>query len=583
MNDNSAPVSGMKTYRRLLGYMLPYWKAFALALVCNIAYGYIDTEFIKAIKPLLDEGLFNKNKDYLILAPVFVVVVLLVRGVVGFISAYCMAWVGNNMTMVMRRELFNRYLFLPADYFDYHKTGELLSKVTFNTEQLNKSTTDAITTIVRNLAIIGYALWGMFSESWQLTLLFLITAPLIAVLVNITTRRFRVISKRIQMAMADITHVTQEGVESYKEIKIYGGQDYEQQNFARVNKNNRQQTMKMEFTKALSVPVIQFLAGLGLALVLYFAVARVIAEELTPGGFVSMVMLMMLILKPLKSLSSVNAVLQRGIAAAESIFDVLDHETEQDNGSYSVKRAEGHIKLDRVCFQYPTAERKALDDISLEIPAGQSIALVGRSGSGKSTLASLLLRFYKLDSGSIKLDGRDIEEYQLKNYRQQIAFVSQHVTLFNDTIAHNIAYGNIENISEEDIIEAAKKAHAWEFISQLPEGLNTMVGERGMLLSGGQRQRLAIARAILKDAPILILDEATSALDTESEKYIQDAMDRVMQNRTTVVVAHRLSTIENADRILVMDQGKIKESGTHKELLEVGGIYAGLHQMQFKA
>ena len=583
MSSHSVSSSGVKTYRRLLTYIAPYWKAFVLALICNAAYGYIDTEFVKAFEPLLDEALFNKNSEFLTIAPLFVVVVLVVRGIVGFVAAYCMVWVGSNVVREMRRELFDRYLLLPAAFFDKHNSGELLSKVTYNTEQLTKSATDAITTIVRNVAFIGYALWSMFLQSWHLTLLFLVTGPLIAVMVGITTRRFRVISKRLQAAMGDITHVTQEGIESYREIKIYGGLEHEQNNFARVNNYSREQSMKMEITKALSVPIIQLLAGLGLALVLYFAVAEVIAEQLTPGGFVVMIMLMMLMLKPLKSLTSVNAIIQRGVAAAESVFEIIDQAAEKDTGTISIDNIDGEISFDNVSFQYPTTDLKALKNISFEIPANKTIALVGRSGSGKSTLASVMLRFYNIDSGTIRLDGQSIEDYKLKDYRQQIAYVSQHVNLFNDSIAHNIAYGNLGNTTDDDIIAAAKKAHAWEFISELPDGLNTMIGEKGMLLSGGQRQRLAIARAILKDAPILILDEATSALDTESEKLIQDAMNTVMRNRTTIVVAHRLSTIENADQIIVMNQGEISESGTHDELLNKGGIYAGLHQMQFKA
>jgi len=571
-----------KIYRRLIQYVKPYWKAFLLALICNAAYGYIDTEFVRAVKPLLDEGLSKKDADYLLIAPLFVIGILIVRGITGFIATYCMAWVGNNIVMEMRQAVFHRYLQLPASFFDARKTGELLSMVTYNTEQLNKSTTTAVTTIVRDVALICFALIGMFAESWRLTLLFLITGPLIAFLVSIISKRFRMISRRIQAAMGSITHATQESVESFQEIRIYGGQDYEKDNFWAVNNNNRQQSMKMEFTKALSVPIIQLLAGFGLALVLYFAVGRVIAEQLTPGGFITMVMLMMLTLKPLKSLSSVNDILQRGIAAAESVFEILDRQPEEDNGELNIEKSKGQISFENVSFQYPDAKSQAIKNVSIEIPSGKTVALVGRSGSGKSTLASLLLRFYTINAGTIKLDGHSITEYQLQDYRQQFAFVSQHVNLFNDSIAHNIAYGNLEFSTRDDIIHAAKQAHAWEFISELPDGLDTMIGEKGMLLSGGQRQRLAIARAILKNAPVLILDEATSALDTESEKVIQQAMNQVMDNKTTLVVAHRLSTIENADQIIVMEQGSICESGTHAELLKKGGVYAGLHQMQFK-
>ncbi|MFT5453276.1 MAG: subfamily B ATP-binding cassette protein MsbA [Enterobacterales bacterium] len=582
MSNTKSTKSGSATYRRLFSYVFPYRKAFILAIICNVAYGFVDVQFVRALEPLLDVGLYEKDVEFLSIAPYFVLIALILRGTAGFVAAYCMSWIGNNMIMVMRGILFNQYISLPARFFDSNKSGGLISTLTFNTEQLNRSTTEAVTVLVRNLAIIIFAIWSMLVTDWELTILFLIAAPLIAFLVTLTSRRFRDLSRRIQVAMGDITQVTQESVESYQAIKIYGGQEHEGEKFARVNNQNRRQTMKMEITKALSIPVIQFLAGIGLALVLYFATSRVVNGSLTPGSFVMMLSMMMLILKPLKSLSSVNAIFQRGIAAAESVFDIIDESPEKDEGVISLSKAVGDIHFTGVNFQYDSASRLALNNINLEIPAGKTIALVGRSGSGKSTLASILLRFYNIDSGKITLDGVNIEDYVLADYREQIAYVSQHVTLFNETIGHNIAYGKLGKTTEEAIIDAAKKAHAWEFINELPEGLNTMVGEKGMLLSGGQRQRLAIARAILKDAPILILDEATSALDTESEKYIQQAMNTVMENRTTVVVAHRLSTIENADQILVMDKGQIVETGTHLELLKQAGTYAALHQMQFK-
>jgi len=582
MTNGLAATSATQTYRRLLSYILPYWKAFILAVLCNTVYGFVDVQLVSALKPLLDEGLYAKNAEFLAAAPLFVIVALALRGTFGFIAAYCMSWIGNNMIMSMRKELFNQYLALPAQFFDNNKSGELISKLTFNTEQLNRSTTEAITVLVRSLAIIIFALWSMFTTSWQLTLIFLITAPLIAILVRFTTSRFRLTSKRIQIAMGDITQITQESVESFQAIKIYGGQEHERSKFAEVNNRNRRQAMKMEITKAISIPVIQLLAGVGLALVLHFAVTKVVQGTLTTGEFVTMIGMMMLILKPLKSLAGVNVLFQRGIAAAESVFHTLDQSREKDEGDLAINNASGNIVIKDVNFSYVTGSRPALKNINIDIKAGKSIALVGRSGSGKSTLANMLLRFYNVDSGSISLDGNNIEDYLLADYRQQIAYVSQDVTLFNDSISNNIAYGKLGKATETDIIDAAKKAHAWEFISEMPDGLNTQIGEKGMLLSGGQRQRLAIARAILKDAPILILDEATSALDTESEKYIQQAMNSVMHNRTTVVVAHRLSTIENADLILVMDQGQIVESGSHAELLALNGIYAGLHLMQFK-
>lgn len=571
-----------KTYRRLLGYLKPYWLIFAAGILANLFYGYIDTEFVKAFEPLIDEALYGNDKELLAFAPYFIVMIVIARGVASYIATYAMSYVGNSLVHDLRRQLFNQYVDLPASFFDKHSSAELISKLTYNSEQLKQSTTDAITTIVRSSAVILFAVIGMFQNSWKLSLIFLLTAPIIALLVNYVSRRFRLISHRIQGAMSDITQVTQEGVESYDTIRVYGGENQERDKFKRVNRNNRQQSMKLETTKAASVSVIQIIAGIGIAVVFYFGVQMINSGELTGGAFITTLMLMALILKPLKDLNTVNAMLQKGIAAADSIFDILDMEKEHDPGNQPISALKNTISIDINSFSYPDAKAIAMTDIQCQFYKGQTTAIVGQSGSGKSTLIATLLRFYSLDDGRIQWDDMDIENIDLASYRSAFSYVSQHVSLFNASIADNIAYGTLADASEEQIINACKQANAWEFIAQLPDGLNTQIGERGMLLSGGQRQRLAIARAMLKNAPVIILDEATSALDTASEQAIQDALQRLMKDRTTIVIAHRLSTIEGADNIIVMENGRIIEQGSHTNLLSQAGKYASLHSIQFR-
>ena len=575
--------SPQRTYRRLLGYLKPYWFIFAAGILANLIYGYVDTEFVKAFEPLIDEALYGDDKELLAFAPFFIVMIIVARGIASFIATYAMSYVGNSLVHDLRRQLFNQYIDLPASFFDKHSSAELISKLTYNSEQLKQSTTEAITTIVRSSAVILFAVIGMFQNSWKLSVIFLLTAPVIALLVNYVSRRFRMISHKIQGAMSDITQVTQEGVESYDTIRVYGGEQQERGKFKRVNRNNRQQSMKLETTKAASVSVIQIIAGIGIAVVFYFGIQMIQAGELTGGAFIATLMLMALILKPLKDLNSVNAMLQKGIAAADSIFTILDMAKEHNPGTQLVKPLEQGIQVDITSFTYPEATTPAMSNINCHFAKGQTTAIVGQSGSGKSTMISALLRFYPVEDGTIRWDDTDIEIMDIESYRSAFSYVSQQVSLFNASVADNIAYGALAKATEEEIIAACKQANAWEFIEQLPEGLNTQIGERGTLLSGGQRQRLAIARALLKNAPVIILDEATSALDTASEQAIQDALERLMKDRTTIVIAHRLSTIEGADNIIVMEQGQIIEQGNHAALIAQSGAYANLHSVQFKS
>jgi subfamily B ATP-binding cassette protein MsbA len=572
-----------QTYRRLFGYLKPYWHIFALGIVANATYGYVDTEFVKAFEPLIDDAIYGDNKELLAFAPIFIVLIIFARGIASFIATYAMSYVGTCLVRDLRGQLFDKYMDLPARFFDKHPSSELISKLTYNSEQLKQSTTEAVTTIVRSIAVIGFALVGMFSNSWQLSAIFLVTAPVIALLVHFISRRFRAISHRIQGAMSDITQVTQEGVDGYETIRVYGGENQERNRFYNVNNNNRQQSMKLESTRAASVSVIQVIAGVGIAVVFYFGVQMINDGALTGGSFIATLMLMALILKPLKDLTSVNAMMQRGIAAADSLFEVIDLDKEFNPGNLPLTELHKGIHITIENFTYPDASQPAVNQFQCSFNKGETTAIVGQSGSGKSTLIAILLRFYPVDKGTIRWDDIDTDQIELASYRQAFAYVSQHVILFNATIAENIAYGALADTPREAIIDACEQANAMEFIQQLPDGLDTKIGERGMLLSGGQRQRLAIARAILKNAPVLILDEATSALDTESEQKIQQALTKLMAGRTTVVIAHRLSTIEGADNILVMRDGELVEQGSHSQLLALNGAYSQLHQMQFQS
>ncbi|ASF14000.1 MAG: lipid A export permease/ATP-binding protein MsbA [Shewanella xiamenensis] len=587
-------------FKRLLAYLKPMKGMFLLSVAGLIVYGLVDAAFISFIGPFIDKGFssstpaitngialptnqgFHADNQVLLMAPIVVILMFSLRGFANFVSTYGISYMSARLIMDMRQQVFQHYLSLPVSYMDKENTGNLISKVTFDTEQIARASGSALISIVRDGVTVIGMLGLMFYNSWKLSLCILVIGPIMGLVMTIVSRRFRKVSKQIQTAMGDVSAATEQMIKGHKNVLAFGGQETETARFAKINDRNRHQNMKLAIAQAISQPLIMVIGSFALAFVLYAASLDSMKADLTAGTFATILGAMMAMLQPIKNLTRVNAEFQRGIAACTTVFELLDTLPESDTGTYTVKRAKGNLRFDNVSFSYEGQERRALDKIDFEVSQGQTLALVGRSGSGKSTIASLVTRFYTgLASGDILLDDVSIYDYSLKSLRSQVALVSQQVTLFNDTIANNIAYAYPGEVTREQIIEAATLAHAMEFIEQLPDGLDTQVGENGVLLSGGQRQRIAIARAMLRDAPVLILDEATSALDTESEKAIQQGLDNLRQNRTSVVIAHRLSTIESADQILVVDQGRIVERGTHKSLLELGGMYAKLYQMQF--
>lgn len=582
MSDAVKKIGGKEAYRRLLVYVIPHWKMFIISVIGMAIFSGTDAAVAWLMKPLLDEGFIARDVDVIRLTALGLVGIFLVRIFVGIISTYCMSWVGRRVIKDLRAKMFDHILSLPTAYYDQSSTGNILSKMTFDVEQVSRASTNVVTVLIREgLTAIGL-LGLMFYRSWQLTLIFLLITPMVAILISYVSKKFRKTSQRIQQSVGGITHVSEEVIEGHRVVKTFGGQAVETASFEKENEYNRKQKLKLDVTRELSVGVIQFFVAIGIAGVILFTTSESMRGQVTAGDFVSMLFALVMLQRPIKRLTTVNSYLQTGIAAAQSIFSFIDAEQEKDNGEKTLKNVQGRVEYNKVSFAYETSGSNVLHDMEFVAEPGQTIAFVGRSGSGKSTLVNLLPRFYDASAGTIRIDGQDIRDISLADLRSHIALVSQHVTLFNDTVAKNIAYGSLSDASEEDIMRAAEMAHAREFIEKLPEGLNTMVGENGVLLSGGQRQRLAIARALLKNAPILILDEATSALDTESERYIQAGLEELVKNRTTLVIAHRLSTIENADKIIVLHDGKIIEQGTHKELLAKDGQYAALHKMQFR-
>ncbi|MGP9831090.1 MULTISPECIES: lipid A export permease/ATP-binding protein MsbA [unclassified Marinobacter] len=574
------PTGSWATYKRLLAYVKPFWFAFSLAVLGNIIYAAASTGMAAAMEYVIT-AIENPTDQNRLLLTGLIVGIFALRGVGTFFSQYFISYVGRQVINALRNDVFDRLMTLPSRYYDDNASGRLVSKLTFNVEQVAEASTNAITITLREgLTIVGL-LGFMLYTNWKLTLVFLTVGPVIGLVVNYASKRFRRISKRIQGSMGDITHVASESISGYRVVRTFGGEDYERERFREVSDQNLKQSLKMASTQAISVPVIQVLVAIAIAALVWTMLSPEIRGEMSTGQLIAFITAATTMAKPIRQVTSVHAKIQKGVAAAYDVFETMDEQPEEDRGEYTPDRVEGHIEFDKVCFRYRDQLDNVLDGISVKVPAGQSVALVGRSGSGKSSMVSLLPRFYEYTEGDIRIDGRSLKEFSLKGLRSQIALVNQNVVLFNDTIAANIAYGALRNCSREEIREAAAKAHALEFIDRMPEGLDTMIGDNGVMLSGGQRQRLAIARALLKNAPILILDEATSALDTESERHIQEALETVMQGRTTLVIAHRLSTIEKADRILVMDKGHIVESGTHEELLAADGAYAQLHQIQF--
>lgn len=562
--------------RRFCSYLTDFKLAFFIAVIGMVGYSSIDAWIISNLQKVIDESLITGDYTFLRQAAYFIVPIFIFRGVMNFMGTYTLAWVGSQVVMRMRQQLFQKYMNLPVSFHDQNASGILISKVIYDTEQVANAAGKAFATLIREGAFVIGLLFWMFYLSWQLSLIFILIGPLVAIIVSGVSKRFRVVSKKIQAAMGSLTSSVEQVIKGHKVVLMFGGQKLEDERFLAKNNHNRQQNMKLVVAKVLSVSSVQIIASVALAVVLYVASIPDFIENLTAGVFTTVVIAMTTLLKPLKQLTTVNSIFQRGMAACISVFEVLDNEIEKDSGTQKLERAKGNLTFDNVTFTYPTKDKPTLKNISFDIAPGQTFALVGRSGGGKSTISSLLTRFYNCQEGQILLDGIPLQDIVLKDLRHQFALVSQHVTLFNDSIANNIAYGSEHKVTREQIERAAKTAHVAEFAAQYADGLDTVIGENGLMLSGGQRQRIAIARAILLDAPILILDEATSALDTEGERIIRDALNELQKNRTSIVVAHRLSTIEKADQILVIDQGEIIERGTHTELIAKQGSYAHL-------
>ncbi|WP_425012207.1 lipid A ABC transporter ATP-binding protein/permease MsbA [Pantoea agglomerans] len=574
-------LSTRQTFGRLWPTISPFRLGLLVAGVALIVNAAIDPFMLTLLKTLLDDVIGKNNHGILRWMPLVIIGLILIRGVSGYISSYCISWVSGKVVMTLRRRLFSHMMGMPVAFFDQQSTGTLLSRISYDCEQVASSSSGSLVTVVREGASIVGLFVMMFYYSWQLSLILLVLAPIVSLAIRIVSRRFRTISKNMQNTMGQVTSHAEQMLKGHKEVLMFGGQQVETSRFEQVSNKMRRQGMKMVSATSLSDPIIQLLASSALAFVLYAASFPSVMATLTAGSISAVFSAMLMLMRPLKSLTNVNAQFQRGMAACQTLFAILDNEQEKDEGTRVADRATGNIEFRDVTFTYPGSETPALQHINLTLPAGKTVALVGRSGSGKSTLASLLTRFYDIDSGEILLDGHDLRDYTLASLREQVALVSQHVHLFNDTVANNIAYARTDVFSREAIEKAAQMAHAMEFINKMDNGLDTVIGENGVLLSGGQRQRIAIARALLRDSPILILDEATSALDSESERAIQSALETLQQNRTTLIIAHRLSTIEKADEILLVEEGRIVERGSHQQLLQKKGAYARLYQMQF--
>lgn len=589
-DDVPASSSSLKIYFRLLGYVRPYIGMFILSIVGFLIFASTQPMLAGMLKYFVD-GLSNPDAvmfpgwpvfselRLLQAVPLLIIAIAIWQGVGSYLGNYFLARVSLGLVHDLRIALFNHLLVLPNRYFDTHNSGHLISRITFNVTMVTGAATDAIKVVIREGMTVVFLFGSLLYMNWKLTLVMLAILPIIALMVTSASRKFRKQSKKIQTAMGDVTHVTSEVIQGYRVVRSFGGEPYERQRFLEASNSNTDKQLAMVKTGAVYTPMLQLLTYSAMAVLMFLVL--LLRGDASAGDLVAYITMAGLLPKPIRQLSEVSSTIQKGVAGAESIFQQLDEEAELDSGKEERERVEGRLEVSGLCFSYPQAERAVLRNVSFSAKPGQMIALVGRSGSGKSTLANLIPRFYKHTEGQIRLDDLEIQQYRLSNLRRHMALVTQNVTLFNDTIIANIAYGDLADAPREQVIAAAKAAYADEFIERLPLQYDTLVGENGVLLSGGQRQRLAIARALLKNAPLLILDEATSALDTESERHIQAALDKVMQGRTTLVIAHRLSTIEKADQILVMDSGEIVERGTHSELLALGGFYSRLHATQF--
>jgi len=568
-------------YRRLLTYIWPQKHIALLAVFAMVVMAATAPALPALMKPLMDGGFVDKDPLIMTWMPIMLVGLFFIRGLASYIGNASLQWVGTKVVMEIRKDMFNKLVDCPTSYFNEQRTGNIISRFTFDALQIKEAATNAVSTLIRDsLTILGLLGW-MFYIDWLLATICLFGAPLIAIVVSIIRKRLRKMSHRVQEAMGNIHNVLKEALEAQKIIKLFGGKESEKQRFEKMANEHRQFNNKQIFAAQASSPSIQLITSIFLAIIVYMATHQATENNFSVGDFTSFFTAMAMLLDPLKRLAGINEHLQKGLAACDTIFNLIDTETEKDFGTNKLSNPQGKIEFRNVSFQYPHTEEKALSDISFIIETSETVALVGESGSGKTTIANLIPRFYELQDGNIFYDGNDIRELSMESLRRNIALVSQEVVLFNDTVRNNIAYGELNDSSDDAVMKAAEAAFATEFINALPKKMNTMLGEDGMRLSGGQRQRLAIARALLKDARLLIMDEATSALDTKTESHIQQALENVKKGRTSLIIAHRLSTIENADRIIVMDKGRIVEQGKHQVLLNKNEYYAHLHQVQF--
>jgi subfamily B ATP-binding cassette protein MsbA len=568
-------------YRRLWRYVMPHKLIGFIAVVSMAATAVIEASLVYLLEPLMDESLVAQNLQASRWIPLAFVAIFVARGIAGFATEASLGWIGRSVISDLRRGVFRKFLTLPLPYFDTQAAGPLLSRMTYNVEMVAESVTSVVTIAVRDVLTVIAAFTVMIIQSPKLTVFVAILFPVVAAVVGILAKAFRRYSGRIQDSIGEVTQVTDEIVRGNWVVKMFGGYDYEKRRLDAADGANKKQNLKLIRVRSLGVAVTQVIFGVGVAMVIFFAGLEAVKGQLSPGQFISFFSAMMLMLQPVRRITNISATLQRGVAAADSLFSVIDEKDEIDTGVVDAGRLRGDVEFDEVSFAYAGEGGTVLEKLSIRVNAGETLAIVGQSGSGKTTLATLLPRFYEIDSGAIRLDGKSVQDYTLASLRSNISLVSQDVVLFNDSVLNNLAYGELRKHSREEIMEAAEAAHVREFAEEMPDGIDSMVGDRGMLLSGGQRQRIAIGRALLKDAPILILDEATSSLDAQSERKIQDALNVLMKGRTTLVIAHRLSTVENADRIIVLENGQIAESGTHDELLSRNGLYASLYRMQF--